>query len=342
MTQLAPPVSALVPAAAGAFEQAAAAGGLVERTIAPAGVPVRVRIAGATLAERLLPALPAPSGGSPRLTLLAFDGRDAPLPPSPWGQDDLLPAEEVRGATDGAVVAAVAPAHGTVSVLDRGRATGVFWARDAAAMPDWEDGSPLRHLLRWGLADHGLTLLHGAAVAPGVLLLGEGGSGKSTVALACLAAGRGVVADDYCLVAGLAADGVRDEPLQGPLVAHGLYAIGKLDAASLALLPALAPLAGPPRGPKHKSHLALADRYADQLPLRALVLPRVAPATGEPEPLEAGAVVRRVLASTLQQMPGRRAASVAALSALARALPAYELAVGSDLDTAVARIGALA
>ena len=68
----------------------------------------------------------------------------------------------------------------------------------------------------------------------------------------------------------------------------------------------------------------------------------IAAATGAPEPVAAGEALRRVLASTLQQMPGRRAASVAALSALARALPAYELAVGPDLDTAVARIGALA
>ena len=71
------------------------------------------------------------------------------------------------------------------------------------------------------------------------------------------------------------------------------------------------------------------------------MLPRVAAATGAPEPIAAGEVVRRVLASTLQQMPGRRAASVAALSALARALPAYALAVGPDLDVAVARLGAL-
>ena len=141
------------------------------------------------------------------------------------------------------------------------------------------------------------------------------------------------------LVAGLAADGVRDEPLQGPLVAQD-YAIGKLDAASARAAARARTACQTAARPEHKiSTSALADRYADQLPLRALVLPRVAPATGEPEPLEAGAVVRRVLASTLQQMPGRRAASVAALSALARALPAYELAVGSDLDTAVARIG---
>jgi len=124
-------------------------------------------------------------------------------------------------------------------------------------------------------------------------------------------------------------------------VAHRLYAIGKLDAAALALVPGLASLAGPARGPKGKSHLALGDRYAERLPLRALVLPRVAAATGEPAPIAAGEVVRRIVASTLQQMPGRRAASVGALSALARALPAYELAVGPDLDTAVARIGTL-
>jgi hypothetical protein len=307
-----------------------AAAPVLERDIAPGGVPVRIRIASSGLAERLGEALPAPAAGpaaTPVATLEAVAG--VTMPPAPWAPDDVLPGEEVRGFTEGARIAAVAPMHGTVSLYDRERGDGFFWTRSAAAMPDWECGSPLRHLLRWALADHGFALLHGAAVGvpggEGVLLLGAGGSGKSTTALACLEAGLDVVADDYCL-------------LDEDRTAHRLYPIGKLGPRSLALLPGLGALAGPLRGPQGKAHVALGPRYAPAVRLRALVLPRVASRTGTPERVRGADVYRRLLASTMLQMPGRRSATLAALGGLIRALPAYELPVGPDLDAVVGRV----
>jgi hypothetical protein len=294
-------------------------------------VPLRVRIAGEDLAARLGPALPAAAPAGPPVATLeaAAGGRREP---APWSPADVQPGEEVRGFTEGPRIAAVAPLHGTVSLYDRDRAHGTFWTRSTATLPDWESGSPLRHLLRWSLADHGLALLHGAAAGvpggDGVLLLGAGGAGKSTTALACLEAGLAVAADDYCL-------------LDAAHRAHRLYAIGKLDARSLALLPGLAALAGPPRGPHGKAHLDLGGRYAASVPVRALVLPRVAARTGRPEPIRGAEVYRRLLASTLQQMPGRRTATLAALGGLVRARPAYELPVGPDLEAVAGRIAEL-
>ena len=151
------------------------------------------------------------------------------------------------------MLAAVAPSYGTVSVFDRARARGFFWTHDPASLADWEHGSPLRNLLRWALADHGVHLLHGAAIGVpgggGVLLLGVGGAGKSTTALTCLAAGFDVVADDYVLV--------DAEPR-----AHRLYSIAKLGAGSLALVPGLAPFAGPlaGRSTRRTSRSAIATR----------------------------------------------------------------------------------
>ena len=313
-------------------EATAAPSAALVRDIAPAGVPLRVRIAGGDLAARLGPALPAPAPApaAPVATLDAFRG--GRLPPAPWSPADVLPGEEVRGFTEGRRIAAVAAVHGTASLYDRDLGQGTFWSRASTSLPDWESGSPLRHLLRWALADHHVALLHGAAVGVpgggGVLLLGAGGAGKSTTALACLEAGLDTVADDYCL-------------LDAGQRAHRLYSIGKLDARSLGLLPGLAALAGPLRAPQGKAHVDLGGRYAASVPVRALVLTRVAARTGRPEPVRSADVYRRLLASTLQQMPGRRSATLAALGGLVRAKPAFELPVGPDLDVVAGRVAEL-
>src|SRR5690349_22946983 len=115
------------------------------------------------------------------------------MPAPPWRGDDYLRRDEIRGLTAGDRLGSYDRAHATLSLYDATEATGVLWARDAERMAPWEPGSPLRSLLRWVLAAHGLHLLHAAAVGTpdgrGVLLCGPGGAGKSTTALAFLAAG---------------------------------------------------------------------------------------------------------------------------------------------------------
>ena len=74
-------------------------------------------------------------------------------------------------------------------------------------------------------------MVHAAAVGDesgGVLLVGRGGSGKSTTALSCLGTQVGYLADDYCLV----------EMVEGPRV-HSLYTSGKANRGSIARLPRL-------------------------------------------------------------------------------------------------------
>ncbi len=175
--------------------------------------------------------------------------------------------------------------------------------------------------------------MHGAVVGDergGLLLVGAGGSGKSTTALTAALAGMRYVGDDHCAVA-----------LGDPLVAHGLYAIGKADAATMALLPGLEPLAGDlplTYEGKRLLDLSRSGALAQQLALRAIVLPHVAAATGRPVPVTPGEALAALAPTTLVQLPGSRAADGAAMARLAATLPARRLAVGPGPETVVAAL----
>lgn len=99
------------------------------------------------------------------------------------------------------------------------------WGSDAG----WATGETAAHpghlaIAAW-LATTGAHVVHGAAVSvegQGVLLVGAGGAGKSTTAIAMARAGAALLADDLCVIE-------RDA---GTAVVHPLYASCKLNADS--------------------------------------------------------------------------------------------------------------
>jgi hypothetical protein len=336
-------------AASGAFVErlvdvarAAAAEGPVQTlTLRPAGVPVRVHLAGAELVDRLAPGLLEGSIGAderPAIELWAFDGagsgRAAPRPP--WGPQDYLQREEIAGWTRPPYLASYSNDYATLSVADADAGLGVQWLRDAATMAPWEGGAPLRSILRWTLARHGVQLIHAAAVgngADGVLLLGSGGAGKSTTALACLQAGMSLVADDYTLIRS-----------GSPPTAHPAFAIAKAAPASLELLGGEdlhARAVGARVDWRGKLRLPIADVVCPSLALRAVVLPRVAQRTGTPVPFSGREALRAIAVSTLLQLPGDSAATLAVLRELLAMLPVYALEVGPDVESIPEAISAL-
>jgi hypothetical protein len=314
------------------------------RTLAlsPAGVPVRVHLAGAELIDRLAPGMLEGSiegADVPVIDLWAFDGAGTgrAAPPPPWGPQDYLQREEIAGWTRPPHLASYSTDYSTLSVADTASGRGVQWLRDASAMAPWEGGAPLRSILRWTLERHGVHLIHAAAVgngADGVLLLGSGGAGKSTTALACLQAGMALVADDYTLV----------RP-GSPPTAHPAFAIAKAAPASLELLGGGEDLATRAVGARvdwrGKLRLPIADVVCPSLALRAIVLPRVARRTGTPVPFSGREALRSVAVSTLLQLPGDSATTLSVLRELLTALPVYALDVGPDVAAIPEAIGEL-
>jgi hypothetical protein len=296
----------------------------VERTFSIAGLEVAVRYATVELDRFFSPALDhvrtSPST-DPDLTIEVADSRTAGV-------------AEPAGFTPGGHSLATADRMGVFFQYERvlnlydpagGRAR--LWIEDYSALPPGERGTPFRHLLGWLLADHSMELVHAGAVGldgNGVLLIGRGGSGKSTTALACLNDGFDFIAEDYTAVS-----------LEGP-TAHTLFSTAKLDRKHSERNPDLLP---PNLGRitvDNKEMAFLADAYRDRLvgsiSIAAIVKPTIGPGiASHPERIGGAAAVAYLAPSTIFQLPGRSEQVLATIASLVRAVPTYSLTLGSDL-----------
>lgn len=299
-----------------------------------AGDALHLRFADAALEARLTRALShleRPAAATAAFTIYAWDGVSTRvrMPPPPWGAHNAYTRRgDLRGFGDERVLAAYNFGAGTLSLFDVERRLGLFWARDPRCLPGYEAAAPFRVLLHWMARETGGHLLHGAAVGTpegGVLLVGKGGAGKSTTALACLAGGLSYVGDDYCLV--------RLEP---PTV-HSLYCSAKVWEDSARRLPQLRGAAAPDlHAPEEKAIFVLEPRRGDRLltacSLRAVVLPRVTHAgVARLRPAVPREALQALVPSTMAQLPGADARSVDFMIRLAERVPCYHLDLGVDL-----------
>jgi hypothetical protein len=314
---------------------AVAQAGEQRASFAIGGHSVTLRFAGGAWLPQFTAALAhraAPPAAQPDLSICIWDDASTgtTMPPPPWSLADYAPRGEITAYCDARYRAGYQAEAGLLSLLDLRQGLGLLWTADAARLPRYELTFPARSLLYWWAGQHGQQMTHAGAVGQGgrgLLLVGKGGSGKSTTALACLAAGLDYAGDDYVLV--------DSEPAPR---AHSLYCTGKLHADHIGRLPAFVPLIhnGAHLGAE-KALLYLHEHYAGQLvaglPLSAIVLPRVTGAahTGY-RPLSTVPALAGLAASTLRQLPGAGLADHQRLSALARRLPAYALELGADLD----------
>lgn len=338
--------TAAVPARHGDLEAFAAA--LADRAEEPAalrrgyrlaGVPLEIGCDDPRLERALLRAL-APRrddgalGARPSFTAVATRPLPvSPFPPSAFGAKGEIAVDARAG------LAAVFCVDGPVlSVYDSAQQRGWVWYAGVEGVPVAERAAPLLRPLRWSLATRGIEVVHAAAVAAegrALLIAGRGGAGKSTLAVAALAAGLELLGEDYVAV----------DAAAGPRV-HALFASAKLDAGSLARLPWLDLPPSAPREPGGKVLVDLVARGAQRLPasrpLAAIVLPRLTGADRAPRRISPAVALRALAPSTLFQLPGSDARAFAALAALARALPAFELEIGPRPHSTMAAVGALA
>lgn len=315
------------------FERAAGAGGLVERSIRIGEAPVRLRFAGVALAEQLSRAfdhLADESVAEPELTIDVWDSEDSRTPPPPL--PSLTPGSP-RGTTiytadDGRHFAS-RPALGQLSAYDRATSRAWFWSRNANELPFWEPAAPFRQILHWWLPDRGALLLHAASVgeeAGGVLLVGAGGSGKSTCALSCLTSGLLYAGDDYVAVE------LGPEPR-----VLSLFCSGKLEPGHATLLPHLpSPSFAGDGALEEKSVFYVAERFPERMcrgfPLRAIVAPRVRGNEPQVQQRAPAQVLAALAPSTLLQLVPARQGALSAMAALLQDIPAFGLDVGGPTE----------
>ncbi len=208
-------------------------------------------------------------------------------------------------------------------LFDPDRGFGLFTLREPMGIPPWETGSPLRLFLHWAHARKGRRLTHAAAVgveSAGALVVGSSGSGKSGTALACLLNGLTSAGDDYVVVD------------KGPeITAHAAFRVFKQDREGLqrAGLDATDGRWGVTNWHGKYEFDAMdlsANAFVRHLPLRAILLPRVARLRRTRiEPVSASSAALALAPSAVFQLPGDTDGGLRFFSDIARRLPAFRV-----------------
>ena len=286
--------------------QAEARVGVRERFIAVADATVRLVFAGEALERALYPAvahLSVQATAAPDATFHVWDTESSGVeaPPAPCGRDCYTDRGDICGMTSARWRSAFHWAEFSLNLMDTATGEAVYWVRTPSTLPYWTKASPFRTLFHWLMEPRGKQLLHAAVVSTddgAVLIVGRGGVGKSSTALACLEAGFGYVGDDYVVV------GLDPEPC-----AFSLYGTAKLEPHQAGRFPGLESLiaAAPVEGEEKavlRLHPARAEQIATRAPLRAILTPRFG--DGGPtrfEPVDVATLSRATAFTTLAQLP---------------------------------------
>jgi hypothetical protein len=325
-----------------AYGRATAVGDEAELDVTVAQGGVKVRAADGELLEilgRAIEHLAVDGWECPELTIHVWDSADGPstTPPLPAADPDGPRGAVVYSELDEFQLA-YQPGLGQLHAYDARSRSAWFWCRDRHNLPFWEPSAPFRQILHWWFAPRGVMLLHGAAVGRadgGILLVGRGGSGKSTCALASLASDLLYAGDDYVAVS------LEPEPL-----VHSVYASGKLVPGHSKLLPHLptASFAGDEAADEKSIFFvsaAFPERMCRSFPLRAVVAPRVTPGRPSFHEATSAEALKALAPSTLLQLYPARPAALAKMADLLRRVPAYTFETGDVIEAipgAIARL----
>ncbi len=197
-----------------------------------------------------------------------------------------------------------------------------------------ESAAPLRFVLAWALRYYRRFLVHAAAVRSPkgdlLLLIGPGGTGKSTLSLAgLLGVGWAFLGDDYVVVS-----------QEGDsFFAHSLYSTGKLSDDALRREPLWDSFRLAPSLRYHEKNKTIyflgdlfRDRFLGSARINFLVSPLIAAQRPPHElrPITAGASLRQLAPSTLFQTLMPQPEDFRVLSRLAKSARGFEFTLGQD------------
>ncbi len=326
------------------FSNAEQNGHVTDRFYKIAHHSVRLRFTGQILVDVLSPSLEHVSTESvplPSLTVCLLDvaSANAVLPPYPWDENAAM-KKNIQRAVEGTnpvvyfkdetILGAYQVGTKTLSMLDTQLNKAIFCVPDAREITYYERSAPLRTIFQWWAKENNLQFVHAGAVGingRGVLLAGQGGSGKSTTALNCLSSGLNYVSDDYCVVE----MGARP-------YAHSVYCSAKIDTDGMKRFPVLASVAENTRSMNEDKFLLLlnkqySEKIVQQFSICALVIPRVGGfAETRLIPVSSGKGLMALAPSTIFQMRGANQADLTFMAGLTRRLPSFLLELGEDAE----------
>ncbi|MEI6331192.1 MAG: hypothetical protein WCP16_18265 [Pseudanabaena sp. ELA645] len=219
---------------------------------------------------------------------------------------------------------------GIINVLNLQSNQAYCWFEDVVRIPYWYKCSPLQFVLNIWMDARQYQYVHAGAIGyadGGVLLVGKGGSGKSSTSLTCLNSPLLYAGDDYCLM--------TTEPQ--PYV-YSLYNSAKLKGkADLERFPHLANMiTNGDRLDTEKAILFLNDHYPDQVwrgfPIKAVLVPKVTGARDTTyHPISAALALRALAPSTIYQLRSSKQMALSRMSALVQQVLCYRLDLGTDM-----------
>lgn len=302
-------------------------------------VSLSVRTSGGRLDELLTRAVRHTAAtGKGAIEVRCFEGSAMPAPP--WTTGDYLARGAIAGWNTGPIRVQYLMDHHNLQLVDTVNRRAVYWAQRAEFIPWWEQTFPYRQFLHWLLAGEDYQPIHAGAVGfenGGVLIVGKSGSGKSTSCLSCLDSPLLYGGDDYVL-----ADLTGPEPW-----VRSLYGTAKVEPDNVHRLPWLAPwITNSDALAEQKAVVYVNEQAPERMskgfPLRAILLPRVTGLTDTRlRPARAFEAMQAIAPTTIFHLIDDAPAAMAKISRLTRAVPAYWLEAGTDLQQIPQVIGGL-
>jgi hypothetical protein len=317
-----------------AFEQAEKVPNGLRFYYSIGGHVICLRFADSSLISKITPALEhlrIPSHSNPNLTICLWQSDSKPILPSTFL---ALPKHSYSGYMevihDQQNVLRIAVNPDTLTMLHNTKNLAMYWVHADTLLPQCEVGAPLHILLSWWFQQHKLIMLHGGVVGnknDGVLLAGQGGAGKSTTALTCIAAGMSYVGDDYCLL-----------NTKNPPIAYSLYNTAKLNLGSIYKLKTFLPYLQEINSLSSEKELIFvkdhnSTQLISKLNIRAILALEV---TGRKETLLIPTdgpnkikLLMPLMLSTIRQL--NNTSTLNTCIELAKILPCFQLKIGTDL-----------
>ncbi len=323
----------------GLFAQAAHRFAPIEYSYRIAGQSLRLVFASEVLRQRIAPALCHNElrhnqieceTRDDELVVMLWDSASSgvEMPITPWDNTEYFVRNEIRGYSDARFRTTFHMGSGVLSMLDIESKRAILWIRDARDLPYYESGAPLLAILHAWMSTRSRHLVHAAAIGKqsgGVLLVGRGGSGKSSTALQTFGSNLQYAADDYCIVANADSD----------FRAFSCYSSGKVHASDVAHFGHLhSCLSNQKTMHDEKALFFLGDTWRhkliDNFPIRAILLPRVTN-SGAPHfvPLSRAQALLALAPSTIFQLPNAGRETFDWLSHLVKNIPAFTLHLGA-------------
>ena len=325
-----------------AFERAEhLAGGAHVFRFKVARMPVVVRVVGDAWAElvgQALGHLPAADESREALEICVWDVAETGVTPTGPHPDLDAPPIVLKTSADGRYVGEDRPHASMWQDRETQRIVGFSAGVDTLTLD--ERARPFHKMLCAWMIERGVQFVHAGLVAvddTAVMLVGNGGAGKSTSSIASLLGGLEYLGDDFV---GISSTGRN-------FVGHGFYASCLLDSGHLRRFPALRSMARPPNHEYEHKHVmylrqAFSERLVEERPLRALLLPRVVDAVDttfeKASPLEA---LRAMAPTSVMYLPRPSRAAFERLTDLVEAVPAYWLNLGRDVGQIPGAVRAL-